>query len=46
MLTKFEDSDQKLTPHKEIKRLIRILKSPVTSPDVIIYADMITVEIQ
>ena len=36
MLTKFEPSDQKLTPAEEIRRLLRMLKSPVTSPDIYI----------
>ena len=34
MLTKFELSNQKLTPKEEIKRLLSFLKSRVTTPDI------------
>jgi len=36
MLTKFEDPKQQLIPAEELKRLIRILKSPVVSTDTFI----------
>lgn len=42
MVTKFEDSKRELTPQDEIKRLIRILKSPVTTPDMTINSAIMT----
>lgn len=36
ILTLFEDYTKELSPHEELKRLLRILKSPITTPDIII----------
>lgn len=37
ILTGFEDKNKNLTQQEEIKRLLRLLKAPFTSPDIIIY---------